>query len=129
MSRVRSQIRAKRRAPAVATPSEPAARRLSPMLAAAFGLSGVAGLVYERVGYDLAYVFFGAAAIVVALSAAFIPDVGRADLAAHRTGGPPRRRMFGFNFGSSGTARSLNATIRPLASRPSLSSWRARTCP
>lgn len=74
------------------------------------------GQVYDRVGYTPAFAFFAAAALVMAIAAAFLPDVARADLAAHRrsptaAGMPPgtgtraaavRRRTW--SFGSSGVA-------------------------
>lgn len=80
---------------------------------AGFAIATIAsGFVYERVGYDAAFVFFAGAALVVALSAAAIPDVDRADLSAHRPARAPRGRMFGFGFGSSGVALRIQPRLR-----------------
>ena len=72
------------------------------------------GQVYDRVGYTPAFAFFAAAALVMAVAAAFLPDVARADLSAHRreraapSEAPPRRpaglRRPTWSFGSSGVA-------------------------
>lgn len=82
----------------------------------------LAGQLYDRTGYVAAFVLFAAAAGAMAVAAAFLPDVARADLDAHRRGavterraaagraeagraaersGSPRRT---FGFGSSGVA-------------------------
>ena len=70
------------------------------------------GFVYDRLGYTPAFAFFAIAAVVMTVSAAFLPDVARADLAVHRrrvgagtatgTSRSAPRRTFG--FGSSGVA-------------------------
>ncbi len=73
------------------------------------------GFFYDRFGYTPAFVFFAAAAVVMAVSVAFLPDIARADRATHRrrvgtrsdtaaasSGGTPPRRTWG--FGSSGVA-------------------------
>ena len=56
-----------------------------------------AGFLYDRTGYDASYVLLAVAAVLIALTAAFVPDVGRADLAAHRarTATPARTWRFG----------------------------------
>ena len=81
----------------------------------------IAGRLYDVTGYDLAFVLFAAAAAVILVSSAFLPDVGRADLAGHRAsaaaaasasasaaGGPaaprPEARPGRFSLGSSGVA-------------------------
>jgi MFS family permease len=43
----------------------------------------IAGFVYNETGYGAAFVAFGVAALAMAIVAAFVPDVARADLAAH----------------------------------------------
>ena len=51
------------------------------------GFAGAAiasGYVYDALGYDPAMVFLVAAAAMIAVSAAFVPDAERADLDAHR---------------------------------------------
>lgn len=78
------------------------------------------GFFYDRLGYTPAFAFFAIAAVVMTISAAFLPDVARADLAAHRrrvatgtatgttetaTGTPsPSAPGRTFSFGSSGVA-------------------------
>jgi len=86
----------------------------------------LAGQVYDRTGYSAAFVLLGAAALVMTVAAAALPDVARADLGRHRraiqaatpaadgvdgsaapgpAAEPPRndwRRTF--SFGSSGVA-------------------------
>ena len=71
------------------------------------------GLFYDRLGYTPAFAFFAIAAVVMTISAAYLPDVARADLAAHRrrvatetaTGTPsPSAPGRTFSFGSSGVA-------------------------
>lgn len=50
-----------------------------------FGVGAIgSGFVYDALDYDAAFVFFAAASAVLAVSAAFVPDVGRADLDTHR---------------------------------------------
>lgn len=84
-----------------------------------FAVSAIlAGQLYDRFGYALAFVLLAAAALVMTVAAAALPDVARADLDAHRrTAGRsgaiqpgagrelrdrgPRRT---FSFGSSGVA-------------------------
>ena len=81
----------------------------------------VTGFLYDRTGYGLAFVLFAAASGVVAVSALGLPDVGRADLAAHvaarasregrggaRTGHAPP----GLGFGSAGVALRLAPRLR-----------------
>jgi PPP family 3-phenylpropionic acid transporter len=82
----------------------------------------IAGRLYDVTGYDLAFVLFAGAAAVILVSSAFLPDVGRADLAGHRASaaaaagsasasttdegaalGPEARRTR-FSLGSSGVA-------------------------
>lgn len=69
------------------------------------------GFVYDAVGYAPSFLFCAVAALVMAVSAWFLPDVARADLAAHRrrvgSGSPDRpadqaRRRLG--LGSTGVA-------------------------
>ena len=80
---------------------------------AGFAIATIAaGFIYAQVGYDAAFVFFAGSAVVLAVSAAAIPDVGRADLDAHRTSAVPERRMFGFSFGSSGVALGVAPKLR-----------------
>ena len=43
----------------------------------------VAGFLYNVTGYGAAFVLFGLAALSMAIAAAWLPDVKRADLAAH----------------------------------------------
>ena len=61
----------------------------------------LAGFLYNGTGYQAAFVVFGLAALALAIAAAFVPDVARADLSAHRgpAGTPPPWRI-----GSSGVA-------------------------
>ncbi len=61
----------------------------------------LAGFLYNETGYRAAFVLFGLAALAMTLAAAFVPDVARADLSAHRgpAGAPPPWRI-----GSSGVA-------------------------
>ncbi len=78
------------------------------------GFAGAAiasGYVYDALGYDPAMVFLVAAAALIAVSAAFVPDAERADLEAHRrratggtgpTGHVPSSRRPG--LGSAGVA-------------------------
>ena len=73
-----------------------------------------AGRLYDVVGYDLAFVLFVAASGVIFVSAAFLPDVGRADLGRHRAASSREATSDGapttsadrsrFSFGSSGVA-------------------------
>ncbi len=44
----------------------------------------LSGFLYDRTGYFPAFVLFAIAAAVMVAAAAFLPDVGRADLAEHR---------------------------------------------
>lgn len=71
------------------------------------------GFFYDRFGYTSAFAFFAIAAVAMTISAAFLPDVARADLAAHRRRvptepetGTPRPKAPGrtLSFGSSGVA-------------------------
>ena len=84
----------------------------------------VGGQVYDRAGYTPAFALFAGAAVVMAVAATALPDVRRADLAAHRRaavpttepapaavdGHPARRGLRGlgrprsWTFGSSGVA-------------------------
>jgi MFS family permease len=77
----------------------------------------IAGVVYDRTGYETAFALFVAGAIVMAVAAAFVRDTARADLAHHRAAvatsaaerdGPAtaksRPRRFGLSLGSSGVA-------------------------
>jgi PPP family 3-phenylpropionic acid transporter len=61
----------------------------------------LAGFLYNETGYRAAFVVFGLAALAMTLAAAFVPDVARADLSAHRgpAGASPPWRI-----GSSGVA-------------------------
>jgi PPP family 3-phenylpropionic acid transporter len=61
----------------------------------------LAGFLYNETGYRAAFVLFGLAALAMTLAAAFVPDVARADLGAHRgpAGAPAPWRI-----GSSGVA-------------------------
>ena len=50
-----------------------------------FAVAAVAsGFLYDAVGYAPAYALFAMAALVIVIAAAGLPDVARADLAAHR---------------------------------------------
>ena len=87
-----------------------------------FAVSSIlAGQLYDRTGYASAFVLFAAAAAVMVVAASALPDVGRADLGAHRSAaaaavagrpgaddGKDRRHDGGrrrtFSFGSSGVA-------------------------
>ena len=44
----------------------------------------LAGFLYDRTGYTPAFVLFAGATVVMLIGTSFLPDVGRADLAAHR---------------------------------------------
>jgi PPP family 3-phenylpropionic acid transporter len=70
--------------------------RLLTSLTFAIGAIG-AGFLYDRTGYDASYVLLAVTASLIALTAAFVPDVARADLAAHRarTATPTRTWRFG----------------------------------
>ena len=57
--------------------------RLLASLTFAIGTIG-AGLLYDRTGYDASYVLLASGAALIALTATSVPDVGRADLTAHR---------------------------------------------
>lgn len=57
--------------------------RLFTSLGFAVGAIG-AGFLYDQVGYGPSYALFAAAALVMAVSALFLPDVAHADLDAHR---------------------------------------------
>jgi PPP family 3-phenylpropionic acid transporter len=61
----------------------------------------LAGFLYNETGYRAAFVVFGLAALAMTLAAAFVPDVARADLSAHRgPSGAPRP----LRIGSAGVA-------------------------
>ena len=49
-----------------------------------------AGFLYNVTGFGAAFVLTGLAALAMVVAAAFVPDVARADLAAHRPSGPVR---------------------------------------
>ena len=69
----------------------------------AFAIATIsAGLIYDRTGYAAGYVLFAAAALLIALTATQVPDVARADLAAHRARGAAPARTW--RFGSTGVA-------------------------
>jgi len=87
--------------------------RLFTSLGFAVGAIG-AGFVYDRLGYAPAFALFAGAALAMAVSARSLPDVARADLDAHRSGGratqgpthaatPPRSTPT-WRFGSVGVA-------------------------
>ena len=77
-----------------------------------FAVAAVAsGQLYDRTGYAPAFALFAGAAVVMAVAAAFLPDVGRADLAAHRrrvtaAEGPASsaERRWTWRLGSAGVA-------------------------
>ncbi|MEX1172203.1 MAG: MFS transporter [Chloroflexota bacterium] len=85
--------------------------RLFTSLGFAVGAIG-AGFLYDQVGYGPSYALFAAAAVVMAVSALFLPDVAQADLDAHRrrvAKGPTRevseaRARRAFSLGSTGVA-------------------------
>lgn len=96
--------------------------RVRSLTSLSFAIAAViAGFLYDRTGYGLAFILFAAASGVLAMSASGLPDAGRADLAAHvaaraPTGdpgdaeggpGPPRR-----GFGSAGVALRLAPRLR-----------------
>lgn len=60
----------------------------------------IAGFVYNETGYAAAFVLFGLAALAMALAAAWVPDVARANLAVHAT-----------RTGSSSSARTGSAGV------------------
>ncbi|MFL5686563.1 MAG: MFS transporter [Chloroflexota bacterium] len=62
-----------------------------------------AGFLYDVAGFDATYVLAAAAALTIAVSAARVPDIGRADLAVSSQGStaPSRRRPW---LGSAGVA-------------------------
>jgi PPP family 3-phenylpropionic acid transporter len=45
----------------------------------------VGGFIYDRIGYSAAFVLMPIAALVIVIAAFGVPDVGRADLASHRS--------------------------------------------
>jgi PPP family 3-phenylpropionic acid transporter len=61
----------------------------------------VAGFIYNQAGYTASFVLFGLATLALALSAAWVPDVARADLAAHAA---PLGRPSPWRSGSVGVA-------------------------
>ena len=61
----------------------------------------VAGFIYNVTGYEAAFVLFGLAALAMAVAAAFVPDVARADLDAQARSVGARR---GTRTGSAGVA-------------------------
>jgi PPP family 3-phenylpropionic acid transporter len=74
--------------------------RIRLLTSLAFAVAAIgAGFVYDRTGYSPAYAMFAGFAVVTAVAAAWVPDVGRADLAAHAD-----RRGRTWRFGSSGVA-------------------------
>jgi len=58
--------------------------RLLASLTFAIGAIG-AGFLYDRTGYGASSVLLAVGAVLIAVTAAFVPDVGRADLGAHRS--------------------------------------------
>ena len=83
--------------------------RIRLFTSAGFAVATVAsGFLYDAVGFDPAYALFALAAGVMALAALGLPDVARADLAAHRrradgsVATPPAGRRPG--LGSTGVA-------------------------
>jgi MFS transporter, PPP family, 3-phenylpropionic acid transporter len=69
----------------------------------------VTGFIYDRTGYALAFAIFALAAVGMAVATLWVPDIERADLAAHappRAGSPGRRRrrLPTWSFGSTGVA-------------------------
>lgn len=66
----------------------------------------VAGFIYNVTGYAAAFVLFGLAALSIAVIAAWVPDVKRADLAAHarRAGTSTTGAARGSRSGSAGVA-------------------------
>jgi PPP family 3-phenylpropionic acid transporter len=66
----------------------------------------VAGFIYNVTGYAAAFVLFGLAALSLAVIAAWLPDVERADLAAHvrRVGATATGAARASWFGSAGVA-------------------------
>ena len=57
--------------------------RLLASLTFAIGAIG-AGFLYDQTGYGASSVLLAVGAVLIAVTAAFVPDVGRADLGAHR---------------------------------------------
>ncbi len=74
----------------------------------------LSGFLYDRTGYWPAFVLFALAAAVMLVASLFLPDVDRADLAAHRrraaaaaessSSAPSRQRTRTWGFGSAGVA-------------------------
>lgn len=68
----------------------------------------VTGFIYDRTGYALAFAIFALAAVAMAIATLWVPDIERADLAAHapvRAASPGRRRRLPtWSFGSTGVA-------------------------
>lgn len=65
----------------------------------------LSGFLYDRTGYWPAFVLFALAGAVMLIASLFLPDVARADLAAHRRSAAveaPKTRTWG--FGSTGVA-------------------------
>lgn len=63
----------------------------------------LAGQLYDRTGYSAAFVLLALAALAMTIAAAWLPDVARADLAAHRRPVRPGQRGT-LSFGSSEVA-------------------------
>jgi MFS transporter, PPP family, 3-phenylpropionic acid transporter len=69
------------------------------------------GFLYDRTGYAPAFVLFAVGAAVMVVATSFLPDIGRADLAAHRrqasagaSSARPGREHRTWRFGSAGVA-------------------------
>ncbi len=75
--------------------------RLLASLTFAIGAIG-AGFLYDQTGYGASSVLLAVGAILIAVTAAFVPDVGRADLGAHRAGSETPVRTW--RLGSVGVA-------------------------
>ncbi len=75
--------------------------RLLASLTFAIGAIG-AGFLYDRTGYDASYVLLATGAALIVVTAGFVPDVGRADLSAHRA--PDATSTRTWRLGSVGVA-------------------------
>lgn len=85
-----------------------------------FAVAAIAsGFLYDQTGYAASFVLFAVAAAAIAISAAFLPDVERADLSRHApaataepSGGA--RRAWSLRLGSTGVAFRTAPSLAPI---------------
>lgn len=76
--------------------------RIRLLTSVSFAVASIAaGFIYNETGYAAAFILFGLGALAMALAAAWVPDVARADLAAHT---PRAGRPSPWRSGSAGVA-------------------------